>query len=88
MALDAELTAAAPSEGTTPEDLEMEKLKKIDTVAGLHVDLSNGGAIKGDDSDGRINWTTKQVLATISLSALYVGECLHAHLLSCCTVPY
>lgn len=31
------------------------------------------GPIKGDFSDGRVNWTTKQILATIGLCGLYVG---------------
>lgn len=79
MATHAEPTATAPREETARESLEMENLKKLDTVDALHVDVGNTGALKGDDSDGRVNWTTKQVLATISLSALYVGECFHAH---------
>ncbi|KIW87484.1 uncharacterized protein Z519_11807 [Cladophialophora bantiana CBS 173.52] len=29
---------------------------------------------KGDDSDGRVNWTWKQVIATISLCGVYVGS--------------
>jgi hypothetical protein len=28
---------------------------------------------KGDDSDGQVNWTWKQILATISLCGVYVG---------------
>ena len=47
------------------------ELQKVST---LGVDLENRDAVKGDNSDGQINWTTKQILATISLSALYVGE--------------
>lgn len=35
--------------------------------------LDASEAFKGDDSDGRIEWTRKQVAATISLSGLYVG---------------
>lgn len=31
---------------------------------------------KGDDSDGRVNWTWKHVIATISLCGVYVGELL------------
>jgi hypothetical protein len=56
----------------------VDDLKKIDTVAALHVDLENSGAIKGDDSDGRVNWTLKQVVATIFLAGLYVGKPLPA----------
>ncbi len=29
--------------------------------------------VKGDDSDGRVEWSMRQILATISLSGLYVG---------------
>ena len=36
-------------------------------------DLKNRGAFKGDDSDGRVNWTPRRVLATLFLSGLYVG---------------
>ncbi|OCT44607.1 putative major facilitator superfamily transporter [Cladophialophora carrionii] len=32
------------------------------------------GVAKGDDSDGRVNWTWKQILATISLCGVYVGS--------------
>jgi hypothetical protein len=45
-------------------------LTKVNT---LGVDLENRDAIKGDDSDGKIDWTWKQVAATISLAGLYVG---------------
>lgn len=50
-----------------------EDLEKKDTISVLHVDLANSGAVKSDDSDGRVNWTSKQVLATMFLSGLYVG---------------
>ncbi|OQN95523.1 hypothetical protein B0A48_18506 [Cryoendolithus antarcticus] len=66
--------SAVPHEEIARGSLDLENLKKLDTVDALHVDLGNTGAFKGDDSDGRVNWTTKQVLATISLSALYVGS--------------
>lgn len=49
-------------------------LENPDNTAALHVDLTNSGALKNDDSDGRVNWTPKQVLATIFLSGLYVGQ--------------
>ena len=29
--------------------------------------------VKGDNSDGRVEWSKRQILATLSLSALYVG---------------
>ncbi|EXJ71987.1 uncharacterized protein A1O5_04490 [Cladophialophora psammophila CBS 110553] len=30
--------------------------------------------VKGDDSDGHVNWSKRQILATLSLSGLYVGS--------------
>lgn len=54
--------------------LEKPFVEKVETINELTPDLENLGAIKGDDSDGRINWTTKQVLATLFLSGLYVGQ--------------
>ena len=41
------------------------RLTKAEPINDFSPDLDNGGAIKGDDSDGRINWTTKQVFATL-----------------------
>ena len=49
----------------------MDDLKKSQTITAI--DVENRGAVKGDDSDGRIDWTFKQILATLSLSGLYVG---------------
>ena len=72
-----EVGTDAVHEGTLhekPSEDDVNDLKKINTVDALHVDLENSGAIKGDDSDGRINWTLKQVLATIFLAGLYVGK--------------
>ena len=64
-----------------------EKLSRVDTehieanpnekelypVETLGIDLANRDAEKGDDSDGKVNWTTKQILATLFLCGLYVG---------------
>lgn len=38
-----------------------------------HDDKDKPHLVKGDDSDGRVEWTIRQILATFSLSALYVG---------------
>jgi hypothetical protein len=54
--------------------LEKPFVDRVDTIDALTPDLENRGALKGDDSDGQINWTTKQVLATLFLSGLYVGQ--------------
>lgn len=50
-----------------------EKLHKIPSVG---VDPENREAIKGDDSDGKVDWTTKQIFATCCLAGLYVGKLL------------
>ena len=47
--------------------------KDIHQIKTLGVDLENHDAEKGDDSDGKINWTWKQVVATLCLCGLYVG---------------
>lgn len=51
-----------------------DKSNELHKVPTLGVDIENHEAEKGDDSDGRVTWTTKQILATIFLSALYVGQ--------------
>jgi hypothetical protein len=48
-------------------------LKKVATTATLAVDLENRDAVKGDDSDGQVDWSFKQIVATVCLSGLYVG---------------
>jgi hypothetical protein len=56
---------------------ELDDFKKVDTTDttdDLIVDLENRHAVKGDDSDGKVDWTLKQILATIFLSGLYVGR--------------
>jgi hypothetical protein len=50
--------------------------KEIHRIPTLGVDLSNAEADKGDESDGKIDWTLKQILATIFLCGLYVGNYL------------
>lgn len=51
-----------------------DKSNELHKVPTLGVDIEDHEAEKGDDSDGRVTWTTKQILATIFLSALYVGS--------------
>ena len=43
-------------------------------LATLGVDLENKNAHKGDDSDGRIDWTVKHFIAILALNAIYVGK--------------
>jgi hypothetical protein len=60
------------SQGSVADETEdLKDISKVDTVA---VNVENRAAYKGDDSDGRVDWTLKQVLATIFLSGLYVGK--------------
>lgn len=47
---------------------------ELHKVSTLGVDVENHDAFKGDNSDGRVDWTWKQIAATICLTALYVGE--------------
>ncbi len=53
------------------ESSEIDKLTPNDDLA---VDVHNRDAVKGDESDGRVIWTPKQIIATICLAGLYVGE--------------
>jgi hypothetical protein len=38
-----------------------------------YVDLENRYAFKGDDSDGRIEWTVRKLFASAFLAMLYTG---------------
>ena len=52
-------------------DHDLNKVKTTDTLAA--VDLDNNQAFKGDDSDGRIQWTFRKWLAAGFLAMLYTG---------------
>lgn len=67
-----------------PVEAEKEKIERVETADDHHtkdihqintlgVDVHNPDAEKGDDSDGKVNWTLKQILATCFLCGLYVG---------------
>lgn len=73
-----EKAIGGPSSGHDEYSID---LKKVETKATLAVDMKNRDAIKGDDSDGRVDWTFKQIVATVSLSGLYVGEQINAMVL-------
>lgn len=48
-----------------------------------NLDVSNSKAFKGDDSDGKVRWTPKSVIAVLSLSMLNAGmRCIQAYLIS------
>ncbi|OCK81189.1 MFS general substrate transporter [Lepidopterella palustris CBS 459.81] len=38
------------------------------------IDVENRRAYKGDDSDGKVNWTARRILAAVFLAALYTGS--------------
>lgn len=38
-----------------------------------HVDIENRYAFKGDDSDGKIEWTVRKLFASAFLAMLYTG---------------
>jgi hypothetical protein len=46
-------------------------LKQVQTLQ--HVDIDNRHAFKGDDSDGKIEWTGRKILASCFLAMLYTG---------------
>ncbi|KAK6396573.1 hypothetical protein LTR65_008471 [Meristemomyces frigidus] len=47
-------------------------LEKQETLQ--HVDLTNPQAFKGDDSDGKVDWTARKLLAAAFLAMLYTGS--------------
>ncbi|EME40496.1 hypothetical protein DOTSEDRAFT_55697 [Dothistroma septosporum NZE10] len=64
------------SEAATPDEKSNNPLEKTDTNETLlaAVDLGNHQAYKGDDSDGKVYWTSKKLLAATFLSMLYTGS--------------
>jgi hypothetical protein len=61
--------------GHNEKSLKQEHLEnsKLD---GHHDGLGNEHAFKGDDSDGSVEWSPKQVIAAVSLGCLYAGTLL------------
>ncbi|OQV07082.1 hypothetical protein CLAIMM_11566 [Cladophialophora immunda] len=58
------------SRALSSEQIETAKGK----IEALRVDTDdNAHAVKGDDSDGTIEWTGKHIIASLSLAGLYVG---------------
>ncbi|KAK5685652.1 hypothetical protein LTR17_027036 [Elasticomyces elasticus] len=47
-------------------------LEKLDTLQSI--DIENHQAFKGDDSDGKVEWTIKKLLASAFLAMLYTGS--------------
>lgn len=58
---------ASPHHGT---DLSLESQHE-QTDQG--VDMNNAHALKGDDSDGKVEWSVRSIFAAIFLAALYTG---------------
>ena len=56
----------------SPSEYPLEKTTTNDTL--VPVDLENHQAFKGDDSDGKVEWTFKKLLAAAFLAMLYTGE--------------
>ena len=64
------------SDAATPNEKSNNPLEKINTNETLlaAVDIENHQAFKGDDSDGKVYWTIKKLLAAAFLSMLYTGK--------------
>ncbi|KIY02373.1 uncharacterized protein Z520_02511 [Fonsecaea multimorphosa CBS 102226] len=57
--------------GSLPVEGYADSLEKSQ---GVYVDVTNRDAVKGDESDGKVDWTWLQITATVCLSGLYVGS--------------
>ena len=65
-------------QGLGVEQSHVDEIKTSHSVDELEYsanDIEKQRVVKGDDSDGRVEWSTQQILATLALSALYVGMC-------------
>jgi hypothetical protein len=54
------------SDSPTGHELKLERTLQ-------HVDIENRYAFKGDDSDGKIEWTVRKLFASAFLAMLYTG---------------
>jgi hypothetical protein len=54
----------------SPTDSSYE-LQKEKTMEGI--DMNNSYAVKGDDSDGKVEWNVRSMFAAVFLAALYTG---------------
>lgn len=55
-----------------------EQVEKAEHGGPLPIDGNyNAHAVKGDDSDGVVDWTWRHAIASISLAGLYVGMLLY-----------
>lgn len=67
---------AQDSPGDTTLNLDRER-----TLEGI--DVNNTRAVKGDDSDGKVIWSTRSIFAAIFLAGLYTGMYVHSVCWSC-----
>lgn len=60
-------------DGGTPRNgsIPLEKIHTNETLESI--DIENRHAFKGDDSDGKVAWTWRKLLACAFLSLLYTG---------------
>ena len=59
-------------EGTGYSSLdEKNELKQAQTLS--KIDVENHAAVKGDDSDGAVDWSFRNIMASIFLCTLYTG---------------
>jgi|TARA_R110002003_G_scaffold25_3_gene1161 hypothetical protein len=56
-------------ESPTESSHELQKERTLDGI-----DMHNTSAVKGDDSDGKVEWSTRSIFAAIFLAALYTGK--------------
>lgn len=54
----------------SPTDTSL-NLEKERTLEGI--DVQNKYAVKGDDSDGKVVWSTRSIFAAVFLAGLYTG---------------
>ena len=69
--------AAADHEKTTMVEIEEHNTafkENIEYQEEKHPTGTEQHALKGDDSNGKINWTPRTVFAAISLSGLFTGK--------------
>jgi hypothetical protein len=55
-----------------PQSTMIEDVSKKQVEDQYH--MNNELAFKGDDSDGHVQWTTKSIIAAMSLGGLYAGN--------------
>ena len=60
----------------SPFDGKVEATQEKEATNNLSADPEDSAAVKGNDSDGHVHWTFRQILATVSLCGLYVGTLL------------